>query len=84
MWLTDGTHIFTRDGFRGGCWHVSPSREPTYIELQMQIVHNTSDFPPSFNKYPVNKAAPVSCFFVYPATLELTMVKLIEKPKPWK
>lgn len=34
--------------------------------------------------YPVNKIAPVSCFLVYPATLLLTIVRLIEKPRPWK
>ncbi|KAL1594308.1 hypothetical protein SLS60_010065 [Paraconiothyrium brasiliense] len=27
------------------CWHVSPLREPMYIVLRIQIVHNTSDFP---------------------------------------
>jgi hypothetical protein len=33
-------------------------------------------------QYPVNSTAPVNCFFVYPATLLLTIVKLMLKPNP--
>jgi hypothetical protein len=33
-------------------------------------------------QYPVKRTAPVSCFFVYPATLLLTIVKDILNPNP--
>lgn len=33
-------------------------------------------------QYPVNSTAPVNCFFVYPATLLLTIVKLMLNPNP--
>jgi hypothetical protein len=35
-------------------------------------------------QYPVKRTAPVNCFFVYPATLLLTIVKDMLKPNPWK
>ncbi len=38
-------------------------------------------FPP---QYPVNRIAPVSCFFVVPAMLLEIIVKLKENPRPWK
>jgi hypothetical protein len=43
------------------------------------------DLPMIFpTQYPTNNIVPVHCFFVYPATLLLTIVKLILNPKPWK
>lgn len=35
-------------------------------------------------QYPVNNTAAVSCFLVDPATLDDTIVKDMENPRPWK
>lgn len=35
-------------------------------------------------QYPVNNTAPVSCFLVYPATFDETIVKDMLNPRPWK